>query len=135
MNVLLHNLIFCVSNFITLIHTLFYPRGYLLNLVGILAQKSRDLLVNLLRIISGIFSESTCSDLLALPKLVEYSTSLGSKTFPDMAHKANDLLKSLADIFSTAAFEQTTDGKFSYDRSVVIIITYYNVTRVIMYSI
>ena len=72
---------------------------------GMLAKKSRDLLVNLLRISSRIFSESTVTDLLALPKLVEYSTSLGSKNFPDKARKANDLLQSLAGIFSASAFE------------------------------
>ena len=77
---------------------------------GMLAQKSRYLLVNLLRIASGIFSESTCTDLLAVPKLVAYSTSFGSKSYPDRAHKASDLLKSLADIFSTSAFE-SWDGK------------------------
>lgn len=50
---------------------------------SVLSRKSRDLLVNLLRIVSGIFPESTCSSLLAVPSLVEFATAAGSKSFPD----------------------------------------------------
>ena len=85
---------------------------------GTLAKKSRELLVNLLRIASGVYSESMCSELLALPKLMRYSTSAGTKSFPDLAHKATDILNSLADVFSTAAhLDWQNDVRFKTDKA------------------
>ena len=69
---------------------------------GILSKKSRELLVVLLRVASSVYSESVCNDLLALPQLIKYSTSMGTKSFPDLAYKATDILNALADAFSTA---------------------------------
>ena len=72
---------------------------------SVLAKKSRDLLVNLLRVVSGIFPENTCSGLLAVPSLIVFSTTTGNKSFPDRAHKASEILGSLVDIFSSNSFE------------------------------
>ena len=62
-----------------------------------LGKKARNLLLDLLRVIVRIFPESFCSELLTMPVLLEYTTSLN---IAGGSHRASQILLSLADAFS-----------------------------------
>eukprot|EP01041_Mallomonas_annulata_P000384 gene384-698_t len=72
----------------------------------ILVQKSRDLLVAVLRIVAAVLPERWSNELLISPQLVQYAASLQSRTKPSRAHKATQMLAALADAFAVTTFEQ-----------------------------
>jgi hypothetical protein len=70
-----------------------------------LAVKSRNLLVGILRTISNIFPESSCSDLLSMPYLIDFA-SIFSSRWSNRSEKASEVLHAMADAFSIASIDQ-----------------------------
>ena len=68
----------------------------------LVADKSRILLVEFLRTLAHILPERNCAELLNAPSLIEFSTSIHAGAMSNRAHKARQLLSSLADAFNVA---------------------------------
>ena len=65
-----------------------------------LATKSQELLVNILRVSSKIFPERFCSEMLAVPSLVEFAAQSSVHSMVSQSHKASHMLYELANAFS-----------------------------------
>jgi hypothetical protein len=77
--------------------------------------RSKDLLVDLMGVVSKVCTERVCSELLTLPSLIEYAASASSMKFPDRAYKAADLLMALSNAFSVS---KTKDSNYNRQASV-----------------
>lgn len=74
-----------------------------------IANKSRTLLINFLRILAEVLPESTCAELLTNPTLIDLASSLGSSSrSSSQAHKASQLLVDLAEAFTIMPYKQTS---------------------------
>jgi len=71
-----------------------------------LATKSRDLLVDILRTASNIFPEGNCSDLLAMPFLIEFASAAWTNNLSSRAEKASHVLLAMTEAFSATSIEQ-----------------------------
>jgi hypothetical protein len=69
---------------------------------AVISEKSRRILVNFLGVISRLFPERTCAELLGDPSLIEFASSFASLKLSDRALKASQLLLSLSTAFSLA---------------------------------
>lgn len=67
-----------------------------------LSQKTEELFISLLGIVSRIFPERVCSALLTVPALIDFAASSASTRVPDRALKASSLLMALANAFSVS---------------------------------
>ena len=66
-----------------------------------LASKSRTLLVDIMTIVSNLFPEEKCAELLEMPVLVEYASTLSnSHSHVTRSMRASDILSALAESFS-----------------------------------
>lgn len=65
-----------------------------------LSDKARKILVRLLSVISRLFPDRTCAQLLSDPSLIEYASTFASLKLSDRALKASQLLLSLSSAFS-----------------------------------
>ena len=65
-----------------------------------LIAKSQELLVNILRVSSKIFPERFCSEMLAVPSLVEFTAQSSIQSMVSRSHKASQILYELANAFS-----------------------------------
>jgi rapamycin-insensitive companion of mTOR len=77
--------------------------------------RSKDLLVDLMGVVSKVCTERVCSDLLTLPSLIEYAASASSMKFPDRAYKAADLLMALSNAFSVSKAKDSYSRQASLD--------------------
>lgn len=77
------------------------------------SARCRDMIVDLMGVVSKVCTESVCSELLTLPCLIEDAASASSIQHPDKAYKASDLLMALSDAFSV----NKSDGSFARSSS------------------
>lgn len=82
-----------------------------------IANKSRNLLVNFLRILSEVLPENACAELLTNPTLIDVAASLGPTRSSNKAHKSSQLLIDLAEAFTIMPYKQTS-GSHSSNLSV-----------------
>lgn len=78
-----------------------------------IAQKSRRLMVNFLRIMAYIFPEDMCSELLTIPSLIEFAASVASSKTTKRAHKSTQILLSLAEAFTLMPYKQVCGNHIS----------------------
>jgi rapamycin-insensitive companion of mTOR len=74
-----------------------------------ISTRCRDMIVDLMGVVSKVCTERVCSDLLTLPSLLQDAASASSMQHPDKAYKASDLLMALSDAFSVTK----SDGSLS----------------------
>jgi hypothetical protein len=67
-----------------------------------ISEKSRKILVNFLGIISRLFPDQICAQLLQDPSLIEFASTFASLKLSDRALKASQLLLSVSNTFSLA---------------------------------
>lgn len=80
-----------------------------------ISSRSKDLLVDLMGVVSKVCTERLCSDLLTLPSLIEYAASASSMKYPDRAYKAADLLLALSNAFSVSKTKDNYSSQSSID--------------------
>ena len=83
-----------------------------------ISARCRDMIVDLMGVVSKVCTERVCSELLTLPSLIDNAASASSMQHPDRAYKASDLLMALSNAFSVNKSEGSYTGRnASEDRS------------------
>lgn len=81
-----------------------------------LASKSKDLLVDILRTAATIFPEAHCSDLLAMPFLIEFASIVSTNKWSNRAEKSSQVLYAMTEAFSATSIDQIrSNSKISDD--------------------
>mmetsp|Transcript_21477 Transcript_21477/g.31154 ORF Transcript_21477/g.31154 Transcript_21477/m.31154 type:complete len:1569 (+) Transcript_21477:93-4799(+) len=80
-----------------------------------ISARCKDVMVDLMGVVSKVCTERVCSELLTLPCLIEYAASAAAMKHPDRAYKASDMLIALSNAFSLSKSNDTTYRQSSQD--------------------
>lgn len=79
----------------------------------LLALKSRKLMMSFLRVVANIFPGTVSSDLLTLPSLIEFASSIDGRQWKSRPHNSAQMLVALAETFTLMPYQEISGSHIS----------------------